>query len=135
MEKQTIVRARKTLNLLLLILFIIAVSDASVSANTDISKFELFSKKKYLDGYNGGFHDGSTAGYTAGMKDGYRNCQKGLDNKVGSGGKIDLVSKSSSAFDLGYADGFNNGYLQGQSAGYKVGYNNHRQIHTSRKPR
>jgi len=135
MEKQTFVRARKTLNRLLLILFIIAVSDASVNANTDISKFELFSKKNYLDGYNGGFYDGSTAGYTAGMKDGYSNCQKGLDNKVGSGEKIDLVSKNSSAFDLGYTDGFNNGYLQGQSAGYKVGYNNHHKMQTPRKPR
>jgi flagellar biosynthesis/type III secretory pathway protein FliH len=134
MEKQTVVRAGKALNLLLLILFIISVACAAVSANTDISKFGPISKKIYLDGYNRGFHDGSTAGYTAGMKDGYSNCQKGLYNKVGSGREIYLVLKNSSTFDLGYTDGFNNGYLQGQSAGYQVGHNSYHQIQTSRKP-
>ena len=134
MKKQTVVRAGKALNLLLVILFIMSVACVAVSANTDISKFGLISKKMYLDGYSRGFHNGSTAGYTAGMKDGYSNCQKGLENKVGSGGKINLVLKSSSTFDLGYTDGFNNGYLQGQSAGYQVGRNNYHQIQTSSKP-
>jgi len=133
MEKQTVVRAGKTLNRLLLIIFIIAVACATVSANTDISKFGLISKKIYLDEYNRGFHDGSIAGYTAGMKDGYTNCQKGLDNKIGTSGKINLVLESNSTFDLGYTDGFNNGYLQGQSAGYQVGHNRYHQIQTSRK--
>ena len=134
MKKQTVVRAGKALNLLLVILFIMSVACVAVSANTDISKFGLISKKMYHDGYSRGFHNGSTAGYTAGMKDGYSNCQKGLENKVGSGGKINLVLKSSSTFDLGYTDGFNNGYLQGQSAGYQVGRNNYHQIQTSSKP-
>ncbi len=128
MKKQTVVRVGKALNFLLLILFIISIACAAVSANTDISNFGLISKKIYLDGYNRGFHDGSTVGYTAGMKDGYNNCQKGLDNKVGNGGKINLVLKSSSTFDLGYTDGFNNGYLQGQNAGYQVGHNSYHQI-------
>jgi hypothetical protein len=133
MEKQKVVRAGKALNLILLILIIIAATCAAVSANTDISKFGLISKKIYLDGYNRGFHDGSTAGYTAGMKEGYTNCQKGLDNKIGISGKINLVLESNSTFDLGYTDGFNNGYLQGQSAGYQVGRNRYHQIQTSRK--
>jgi len=134
MKKQTVVRAGKALNLLLVIIFIISVACVAVNANTDISKFGLISKKTYLDGYSRGFHDGSTVGYTAGMKDGRSNCQKGLENKVGSGGKINLVLKSSSTFDLGYTDGFNNGYLQGKSAGYQVGRNNYHQIQTSSKP-
>lgn len=130
MKKQTVVRAEKALNLLLLILVIILAACAAVSANTDISKYGLISKKIYLDGYSRGFHDGSIAGYTAGMKDGYNNCQKELKNKVGSDGKINLVSKNSSTFDLGYTDGFNNGYSQGKSAGSQVGHNNYHQIIT-----
>src|ERR1035437_2565981 len=135
MKKQTIVRAGKALNLLLLILFIMSVACVAVNANTDISKFGLISKKMYLDGYSKGFHDGSTVGYITGMKDGHSNCQRELENKVGSGGKINSVLKSSSTFDLGYTDGFNNGYLQGNSAGYQVGRNNYHQIQTSSKPR
>jgi len=133
MKKQTVVRAGKALNLLLVIFFIMSVACVAVSANTDISKFGIISKKMYLDGYSRGFHNGSTAGYTAGMKDGYTNCQKGLDNKIGISGKINLVLESNSTFDLGYTDGFNNGYLQGQSAGYQVGRNRYHQIQTSRK--
>jgi hypothetical protein len=125
MGNQTIVRTGKMLCILLLAFFVISVTAAAVSTNTDISKFGPIDKKYYMDGYNKGFHDGSTAGYTAGMKDGYNDSQKGLVNKNGSCGKSNLETRSGAAFDRGYTDGFNNGYRQGHSAGCEAGYNSY----------
>jgi flagellar biosynthesis/type III secretory pathway protein FliH len=125
MGNKTVVRTGKMLFILLLTFFLISVTAAAVSANMDISKFGPIDKKNYMNGYNKGFHDGSIAGYTAGMKDGYNDSQKGLDNKSGSGGKSNLATRSSYAFDLGYTDGFNNGYRQGHSAGYEAGDNSY----------
>ena len=125
MGNKTVVRTGKMLFILLLTFFLISVTAAAVSINTDISKFGPIDKKYYMDGYNKGFHDGSIAGYTAGMKDGYNDSQKGLDNKSGSGGKSNLATRSGYAFDLGYTDGFNNGYRQGHSAGYEAGDNSY----------
>jgi len=127
MGKQTFEKTKKTLGILLLVFFVVSITVTAVSARivgpTNTSKFGPVSKQNYDKGARDGSDKGYSDGHTAGMRLGDSDCKTGKPNSGGKDVKGNATAKSSSAYDLGYADGYNALYPMGYSIGYTQGYN------------
>ena len=99
MRKQIFCSIRKTLGLLLLVLFVASLITASVSA--------VPSKDTRQDQYTRGYHDGYPKGYHAGFIDG-TNCKPAREfPKVLT--EYNYRGGYSSGFQAGYGDGYVHG--------------------------
>jgi len=125
MGKQTFDRTKKTLGILLLVLFVISIAATAVSAITDTSKFGPISKQNYQKGYQEGADAGSAAAREEGEKQGDLDCKTGKPYSGGRDVKFNVTTKSNAAYDLGYADGYDYDYNSplSYSVGYEKGYN------------
>ena len=108
MGKQRYERIKKTLSVLLLVSFIIFVTDASASAK------QINVPRNYQTGY----HEGAQDGYKVGYNNGYEDCLKygkeGVLKKVPAPA---IKYNRSKNYNRGYKVGFKNGYLAGYNKG------------------
>jgi hypothetical protein len=109
MGKQTFERTKNILIILLLVFFLISITDASASA------VQIKGTRSYQLGYLKGAQDGYKVGYDAGYGDCLKSGQKGILNRIPDPSIKDNWTKN---YKRGYEDGFKKGYI--------VGYNNSR---------
>lgn len=101
MGKQTFDNMRKTLGILLLVLFIASLAAESVSAVSSVK----YGSEKY-DSYVRGYAEGYYKGYNDGFKDG----------TTGKDPRMFIM------IYYGPDSGYNGGYFNGYKAGYGIGY-------------
>lgn len=101
----------------------VITSNTGTTANTGFnSSWGPVSQGNYWKGMYDGIKAGNTSGYEAGITAGSDAAETGASFNS-SGGAGNVSPKSTSAYDIGYADGYNSAYNADYTAGYKQGFN------------
>lgn len=124
MGKETLIRIKKSLAILLVVLFLATVTSMTVSATFD--RFDPAWNQQRINAYNAGHNsqvvNGQNAGFFYGVQDGRRDCRNGQPAAGNSRIHYKFAPPGAAARTLGQVDGYNDGIEIFYDFGYVSGY-------------